>query len=137
MRTCSKTQKYSITHNFLNFDHNIGMFTSKWSYWWEEFNQIRVFEILVTQFLQLLKMKKNKNFWNLSYSVLTTTQNGEKLHISDSKCLVIVSIWTYHTWRELYRWDECNRTENVETCNENMQQNSEIFNCSQLLWFWL
>ena len=105
----------------LNFDHNIGMFTSKWSYWWEEFNQIRVFEILVTVFLQLLKMKKNKNFWNLSYPVFTTTQNDEKLHISDSNSLVILSIWTYHTWRDMYRWDECNWTEIVENCNENMQ----------------
>ena len=25
MRTCNKTQKYSNTHNFLNFDRNIGM----------------------------------------------------------------------------------------------------------------
>ena len=74
--------------------------------------------------------------WNLSYPVLTTTQNDEKLHIFDSNSLVIVSIWTYHTWREIYRWDEHNWTEIIENCNENMQQNSEIFNCSQLLWFW-
>ena len=137
MRTCSKIQKYLIAYNFFNIEHNVGMFTSKWSYWWEEFNQIRVFEILVTQFLQLLKMKKNKNFWNLSYPVLTTTQNDEKLHNSDSNSLVILSIWTYHTWRDMYRWDEWNWTEIIETCNENMQQNSEIFNCSWLLWFWL
>ena len=58
----------------------------------------------------------NKNLWNLSYPVLTTTQSDQKLHIFDSKSLVILSIWTYHTWRELYRWDECNWTENVETC---------------------
>ena len=25
MRTCNKTQKYLIAHNFFNFDHNIGM----------------------------------------------------------------------------------------------------------------
>ena len=25
MGTFSKTQKYSIAHNFFNFDHNIGM----------------------------------------------------------------------------------------------------------------
>ena len=25
MRTCNKTQKYLIAHNFFNFDRNIGM----------------------------------------------------------------------------------------------------------------
>ena len=69
--------------------------------------------------------------------VLTTTQNDEKLHIFDSNSLVILSIQTYHTWRDMYSGDECNWLEIVEACNENMQQNSEIFNCSQLLWFWL
>ena len=75
----------------------------------------------------------NKNFCNFSYPVLTTTQNDEKLHIFDSNSLVILSIWTYHTWREKYRWDEHNWTEIVENCNENMQQNKEIFDCLQLL----
>ena len=72
------------------------------------------------------EIQLNKNFWNLSYPVLTTTQNVEKLHIFDSNSLVILSIWTYHIWRDLYRWDECNWIEIIETCNENMQQNSEI-----------
>ena len=133
MRTCSKTQKYLIVHNFFDFDCNISILHLIILYWWEEFKQIRVFEIWVTKFLQILKMKENKNFWNLTYPVLTTTQNDEKLHIFDSNSLVILSIWTYHTWRDMYRWDECNWTEIVETCNENMQQNSEIFDCSQLL----
>ena len=83
------------------------------------------------------EIQLNNNKWNLSYPVLTTTQNDEKLHSFDSNSLVILSIWKYHTWRELYRWDQCNWTEIIETCNDNMQQNSEIFNCSQLLWFWL
>ena len=78
----------------------------------------------------------NKNFWNLSYQVLTTTQNDEKLHIFNSNSLVILFISIYHTWKHVYRWDECNWTEIVENCNENKQQNWEIFNCSQLLWFW-
>ena len=71
--------------------------------------------------LTITQNEKNKNFWNLSYPVLTTTLNDEKLHISDSNSLVILSIWTYHTWRDMYRWDECNWTEIVENCNENMQ----------------
>ena len=74
----------------------------------------------------------NKNFSNLSYPVLTTTHNDEKLHIFDSKSLVMLSISTYHTLRDMYRWDECNWTEIIEICNKNMQQNSEIFHCSQL-----
>ena len=110
---CSKTQKYSIAHNFFNFDHNIGMLHLKM--------------IVLMRGIQL-----NKNFWNLSYPVLTTTQNYEKLHIFDSNSLVILSIWTYHTWRDMYRWHQCNWTQIVENCNENKQQNSEKFDCSQL-----
>ena len=34
-----------------------------------------------------------KYFSNLSYPVLTTTQNDEKLHIFDSNSLAILSIW--------------------------------------------
>ena len=77
MRTCNKTQKYSIAHNFFNFDRNIGMLHLKM--------------IILIRGIQL-----NKNFWNLSYPVLTTTQNDKKLHIFDSNSLVILSIWTYH-----------------------------------------
>ena len=57
-----KTQKYSIAHNFFNFDRNIGM--------------LHIKMIVLMRGIQL-----NKNFWNLSYPVLTTTQNDEKLHI--------------------------------------------------------
>ena len=49
MRTCSKTQKYWIAHNFFNFDRNIG----------------------------LLHLVSKKNFSNWSYPVLTTIQNDE------------------------------------------------------------
>ena len=114
MRTCSKTQRYLIVHNFFDFDRNIS-----------------ILHLIMT--VLVIEIQLNKNLWNLSYPVLTTTQNDEKLHIFDSNSLVIVSIWTYHTWREMYRWDECNWTEIVETCNENMQQNWEIFDYSQLL----
>ena len=44
-----------------------------------------------------------KNFSNWSYQVLTTTQNDEKLHILDSNSLVILSIWAYYAWRDMYR----------------------------------
>ena len=73
--------------------------------------------------------------WNLSYSVLTTTQKDEKLHVFDSNSLVLLSIWIYHTWREMHRRHECNWTQIIDNCNEKKQQNSEIFNCSQLLYF--
>ena len=77
MRTCNKTQKYLIAYNFFNFDRNIGMLYLK--------------IILLKRGIQL-----NKNFWSLSYPVLTTTQNDKKLHIFDSNSLVILSIWTWH-----------------------------------------
>ena len=44
-----------------------------------------------------------KNFSNLSYPVLTTTQNDEKLHTFDSSSLVILSVWAYYAWRDMYR----------------------------------
>ena len=106
-----KIHKYSIAQNFLN---NIGML------------HLKIFALM--RGIQL-----NKNLWNSSYPVLTTTQKDEKLHIFDSKSLVILSIWIYHTWKDMYRWHECNCTQIVDNCNENKQQNSEIFNCSQLL----
>ena len=78
MRTCSKTQKYSIAHNFFNFYHNIGMLHLKL--------------IVLKRGIQL-----TKHFSHLTYPVLTTTQNDEKLHILDSNSLVIISIWAYYT----------------------------------------
>ena len=65
MRTCSKTQKYLIAHNFFNFDHNIGMLHLK-------------------MIVLMRESQLNKNFGNLSYPLLTTIQNDEKLHIFDS-----------------------------------------------------
>ena len=38
-----------------------------------------------------------KNFSDLTYPVLTTTQNDEKLHIFNSNSLVIISVWAYYT----------------------------------------
>ena len=73
MRTCSKTKKYWIAHNFFNFDRNIGM----------------LFLILI---VLMRGMQLKKNFSNLSYPVVTTTQNVDKLHIFDSNSLVILSI---------------------------------------------
>ena len=84
MKTCNNTQKYLIAHNFLIFDHNIGMLHLKM--------------IVLMRGIQL-----NKNFSNLSYPVLTTTQNDKKLHIFDFNSSVILSIWTYHTCRDMYR----------------------------------
>ena len=81
MRTCIKTQKYSIAHNFFNFDHNIGMLHFK--------------SIILQRGIQL-----NKNFVHLTYSVLTTTYNDEKLHILDSSPLIIISIWANYRWRD-------------------------------------
>ena len=77
-RTCSKTQKYLIAHNFFNFDLNIGMLHLKM--------------IILMRGIQL-----NKNFLHLSYPVLATIQNDEKLHIFDSNSVVILYIWVYHT----------------------------------------
>ena len=88
IRICSKTQKYSIAHNLFNFDRTIGMLHLKL--------------IILKRGIQL-----NKNFSHLTYPVLTTTQNDEKLHILDSNSLVIISIWAYCTWRDGYRWDKC------------------------------
>ena len=108
MSTCNKTQKYLIAHNFFNFDHNIGMLHLKM--------------IILMRGIQL-----NKNFWNFSYPDLTTTQNDKKLHIFDFNYLVILSIWTYHTWRDMYRWHECNWTQIVENCNENMPYRTQKY----------
>ena len=84
MRTCNKTQKYSIAHNFLNFDCNIGMLHLK--------------SIVLKRGIHL-----NKNISHLTYPVLTTTQNDKKLHIVDSNSLVIISIWAYYTIKDGYR----------------------------------
>ena len=62
MRTCSKTQKYWIAHNFFNFDRNIAM--------------LHLILIVLMRGMQL-----KKNFSNLRYPVLTTTQNDDKLDI--------------------------------------------------------
>ena len=66
MRTCSKTWKYLIAHNFFNFDHNIGMLHLKM--------------IVLMRGIQL-----NKNFSHSSYPVLTTIQNDKKFHIFEFK----------------------------------------------------
>ena len=84
MKTCNKTQKYWIAHNFFNFDRNIVM--------------LHLLSIVLMRGIQV-----KKNFSNLSYTVLTTTQNDEKLHIFDSNSLVILSIWAYYAWRDMYR----------------------------------
>ena len=90
MRTCSKTQKYWIAHNF-NFDCNIGNMAMLQS-------KLHLILIVLMRGIQV-----KKNFSNLSYPVLTTTQNNEKLHIFDSNSLVILSIWAYYAWRDRYR----------------------------------
>ena len=59
MKDTVKLQKYWITHNFFNFDRNIGMLPLKM--------------IVLKRGIQL-----NKNFSNLSNPVLTTTQNDLK-----------------------------------------------------------
>ena len=102
MRTCSKTQKYSVAHNFFNVDRNIGMLHLK--------------SIVLKRGIQL-----NKNFSHLTYPVLIGTQNDEKLHIVDSNSLVIISIWAYYTWRDGYRWDESIWTDVLGNWDENMQ----------------
>ena len=84
MRICSKTQKYSIAHNFFSFDRNIGM--------------LHLVLIILMRGIQL-----KKNFSNWSYPVLTTTQNDEKLHIFYSYSLVILSTWAHYAWRDMYR----------------------------------
>ena len=89
MRTCSKTQKYSIAHNFFSFDHNIGMLHvvsivlmrgiqlkknfSNWelpsshnySKWWEIICMLHLKILIFMSEIQL-----NNNFSNLSYPVL-------------------------------------------------------------------
>ena len=203
MRTCSKTQKYWIAHNFFNFDHNIGMLhiilivlmrgiqqkknfsnlsypvlttshnNSKWwqitHFWfqffsypfymaivsterhvqmswmylkmnnrklkWEHAVKLRNIGLLITSLILIITIgmlhlilivlmrviQLKKNFSNLSYPVLTTTQNDDKLHIFDSNSLVILSIWPYYAWRDIYRWIECISTGVIENWNENMQ----------------
>ena len=203
MRTCSKTQKYWIAHNFFNFDRNIGMLHlilivlmrgiqlkknfsnlsypvlttshnySKWwqithfcfqffSYpfymailsmerhiqmsWmylkrsnrklkWEHAVKLRNIGLLITSLILIITIgmlhlilivlmrgiQLKKNFSNLSYPVLTTTQNDDKLHIFDSNSLVILSIWPYYAWRDIYRWVECIWRGVIENWNENMQ----------------
>ena len=91
-----------MSHNFFNFDHNIGMLNLKL--------------IVLKRGIQL-----NKNFSHLTYPVLITTQNDEKLHIVDSNSLVIISIWAYYTLKDGNRWDECILTEVLENWKENMQ----------------
>ena len=212
MRTCSKSQKYWIVHNFFNVDHNIGMLDlisivlmrgiklkknfsnliypvlttshnySKWwqitHFWfqffshhfymailcmerhmqmswmylkrsnrklkWEHAVKLRNIGLLITSLILLITIymlhlisiklitgiQQKKNFSNLSYPVLTTTQNDEKLHIFDSNSLVIFSIWPYYAWRDIYRWVECIWRGVIENWNENMQYNSEILDCS-------
>ena len=92
MRTCSKSQKYSIAHNFFNFDHNIGMLHLK--------------SIVLKRGILL-----NKNFSHLTYPVLTTTQNDEQLHIFDSSSLVIIS--HHHIIHEEMGTDEMNVSEEM------------------------
>ena len=69
--------------------------------WWEESNWIRIFHNWVTQFSQLLKMMK-------------------KFHIFDSNSSDIPYIWIYHTWKDMYRWDDCIWMRVIENWNENM-----------------
>ena len=88
MITCTKNQKYWITLNFFNFDRNIGM----WA-------------LILIVLIRGIQMKKD--FSNLSYPVLTTTQNVKKSHIFDSNSLVILSIWEYYAWRDTYRCGAC------------------------------
>ena len=49
MRTCSKTQKYSIAHNFFNFDRNIGM--------------LHLVSIILMRGIQLKKNKELHILW--------------------------------------------------------------------------
>ena len=90
---CSKTQKYSIAHNFFSFVRNIGM--------------LHLVSIVLMRGIQL-----KKNFSNWSYPVLTTTQNDEKLHIFYFDSLVILSMWAHYAWRVhvQMRWMYLNRS---------------------------
>ena len=62
MRTCSKTQKYWIAHNFFNFDCNIGMLHLISIVLMRGIQVKKNFQIWVTQFSQLLKTMKNYTF---------------------------------------------------------------------------
>ena len=85
MRTCSKSQKYSIAHNFLNFDCNIGMLhlkskTQKYSIAHNFFNFDHNIGMLHLKSIVLKRgIHLNKNILHLTYPVLTTTQNDEKI----------------------------------------------------------
>ena len=59
----SKTQKYWIAHNFFNSDHNMGILD------------------LISIVLMSRSPTGEEFFSNLSYPILTTVQNDEKLHI--------------------------------------------------------
>ena len=60
----------------------------------------------------------NKNFSNLSYSVLTTTQNEKKVHIFDSNSLAHAHIIHEGTFTNEVNVSE---QESIENWNENMQ----------------
>ena len=93
-RTWSKTEKYWIAHNFFTFDRNIGMLHLK--------------TIVLMREIQL-----NKNFWNLSYPVLITTQNDKNLHIFYSNSLELTTLsflYGHITHEEIYT-DEMNVSE--------------------------
>ena len=106
-----------------------GLGIENWNVWWMYLNRsyrklewehaikLRIIQLLITSLIFQL----NKNFSHLSYTVLTTIQNDEKLHIFDSNSLVIFSIWAYYTWRDMYRWDECIWTGVIDNWNENIQ----------------
>ena len=113
MRTCSKSQKYSIAHIFLNFDCNIGMLhlkskTQKYSIAHNFFNFDHNIGMLHLKSIVLKRgIHLNKNILHLTYPVLTTTQNDVKLHIVYSNSLVIISIWAYYIQM---RWMYLNRS---------------------------
>ena len=76
MRTCSKTQKYSIAYNFFT-----------------------LYIVHCTLYLKSIVLKRgiqlNKNFPYLTYPVLTTTQNNEKLHIVDQKYTIAHNFFNF------------------------------------------
>ena len=73
MKTYSKIEKFRIVLNFFNFDCNKGM-------------------LLLTLIVFMRAIQLKKHLSNLSYPVLTSTHNDEKLHFFDSNSLVILSI---------------------------------------------
>ena len=101
---------------------------------WEHAVKLRNIGLLITSLILIITIgmlhlisivlmrgiQLKKNFPNLSYPVLTT-QNDDKLHIFDSNSLVILSIWPYYAWRDIYRWVECIWIGVIENWNENMQ----------------